>query len=495
MVKDIYDKIFEGVDVRKNLIALKQEIGKEEQKRALAYLLGGDYALFISLLKAEDPKVRKNAALILGLLEDEELKEPLLQAYEREEQEFVKSSYLKALESYDYRDCLPTLQRHLDRLEQEPWEPESEKHKREEMAVLRRMVFRHQAPKAHPFSGFQEKADVILLTNRNHREVTKNQLPDSTNVKMLAGGLKFTTENLDKVLSIRTYQELLFPIHGTALLSANPLEAAEQLASSDLLPFLQRMHRGEPPFYYRIEMKSRMSMDERSRFLKKAAARLDALTHGMLVNLPGGYEAEVRLVENKEGKFVPLLKLYTLKDSRFSYRRYALSSSIAPANAALFMELAREDLREGAQVLDPFCGVGTMLIERAFLKKTGDLYGIDIYEEAVQKGRKNAEHSGKNIHFINRDFFDFQHEYLFDEIVSNLPGITKTKGKEEIRSLYKRFFEKAPEVLKDDGIMLLYSTEPDLFMQCLNAQESFSLAKQWKIQDREASVLFLVKRI
>ncbi len=494
MVKDIYDKILNGIEVRKNLIALKQELGEEKQKREFAYMLEGDYSRLLPFLKHEDPKVRKNTALILGMLEDEDLKEVLLSAYEEETQEFVKSSYLKAMEHYDYQEFLPALQNRLKYLEGEVPATESQKHWKEELTILRRMVFRYERPKTHPFCGMKEESEVILLTNRNHREATKEQLPETEDLKMLAGGLKFKTSQLDRILPIRTYSEILFPVQRTALLSPDPREAAAQLAKSDLLPFLERMHDGRPPFYYRIEVKSRMSLEERAQFLKKLTTQLDFFSDGKLRNLPSGYEVEIRMVENKAGRFIPLLKLYTLKDRRFAYRKQTIAASISPVNAALFMQLAKDYLKEGAQVLDPFCGVGTMLLERSFLNKTGDMYGIDLYEEAILKGRENARIAERTIHFINRNFFDFHHEYLFDEIISNLPGITPSKGRDEIHNLYECFFGTAAEVLVDGGVLLLYSTEPDLLLHCLRRTGQFSLLKQWKIQDKTESVLFVIQK-
>lgn len=61
-----YEQIRLGKNIRANLIELKQEIREEAKKRRLAYETGGDYSVFFGLLKNEDPKVRKNAALILG---------------------------------------------------------------------------------------------------------------------------------------------------------------------------------------------------------------------------------------------------------------------------------------------------------------------------------------------------------------------------------------------------------------------------------------------
>ena len=50
MIKDYYEAICQGRDVRQSLISLRQELKKEENKRAFAYLLGGDFLVFARLL-------------------------------------------------------------------------------------------------------------------------------------------------------------------------------------------------------------------------------------------------------------------------------------------------------------------------------------------------------------------------------------------------------------------------------------------------------------
>lgn len=492
MVKDIYERICSNTEVRANLIALKKEIGQESGKRALAYLLGGDYSGLIELLENEDPKVRKNAALILGEMEDEELVAPLLSSYMREMKRFVKASYLKALDNYDCKEILVELKQRLRELEKEEPSREEEKHRMQELDMLRKIIIRYEAPEKHRFCGYREEVEIILLTNRRYREITREQLPEEK-VKMLAGGIRLTTCELDKILPIRTYREILFPIRGTGLLPSDPDQAAVLLGKSELLSFLERLHKGAAPFYYRVELKSRMPLDKKSLFIRKFTGRLEQVVNQKLINMPGHYEIELRLVENREGSFIPLLKLYTLEDGRFSYRRNALSGSIAPENAALFMELAKEYLTEGAQVLDPFCGVGTMLIERSFCKKASPLYGTDIYEEAIQGGRENAELAGKLLHFIHRDFFDFHHEYLFDEVISNLPGIAGTKGRGEIEMIYRRFLKKIPEHLKEGGLLLLYTTEPELLRKSLSEHGGYFVLKEWVISDRGQSTLFALR--
>lgn len=45
-----------------------------------------------------------------------------------------------------------------------------------------------------------------------------------------------------------------------------------------------------------------------------------------------------------------------------------------------------------------------MLMERDLLVPAGDMYGLDIFGEAVIKARENAKAAGRQINYINRDF-------------------------------------------------------------------------------------------
>src|SRR5574344_1097170 len=100
MINDIYNNILENKDLRKNLIELKAQIKDDSNKYALLYRIAGDYNTLIGLLKNDDPKVRKNAALIMGILDVKGFLVPLYDAYVNETQLFVKSSYLTAIMNY-----------------------------------------------------------------------------------------------------------------------------------------------------------------------------------------------------------------------------------------------------------------------------------------------------------------------------------------------------------------------------------------------------------
>ena len=178
-----------------------------------------------------------------------------------------------------------------------------------------------------------------------------------------------------------------------------------------------------------------MELDKRSAFAKALSSEIERKSKRELINTTSNYEFEIRLIENNVGTFNILVKLYTIKDRRFTYRMNVLPTSIKPVNAALTVELAKKYMKEEAQVLDPFCGVGTMLIERHKAVKANTTYGIDIYGQAIDMARENTERARQIIHYINRDFADFTHEYYFDEIITNMPFAIGRKTESEIREV------------------------------------------------------------
>ena len=83
MLRETYENIKNGNDVRKNLIALKQELKQSDAKMAFLYYLAGNYEVFSKLLESEDAKTRKNTALIMGELGVQSFLEVLFEAYNK----------------------------------------------------------------------------------------------------------------------------------------------------------------------------------------------------------------------------------------------------------------------------------------------------------------------------------------------------------------------------------------------------------------------------
>lgn len=493
LMNKLLENIKNNVDLRQSVIELKMTVRDEKSGKALAKMLAGDFSVLTDLLQDKDPKVRKNAALVLGELECEPLREVLWEKYQQEKTLFIRADYLKALSHYDCAPYLDELRARMKFLESVDAASDESKHYSDERIALKTVLRKNEKEGKHKFTGYDNCMEIILLTNRGHRETTAAQIPDASGLRMLAGGIRLHTRRLRKVLPIRTYTELLFPIPDLGMLEGSPGNLARQLVNSRMIPFLLENHEQGGPFYFRLEIKSSMPQERRVDLLKKLAKALEQESGGQLLNAPGGYEVEIRLVANKEGRFVPLLKLFTIHDYRFAYRRETLPTSISPVNAALILELSKDYLMDGAHVLDPFCGVGTMLIERCYQGRTEAMYGVDILEEAVQKARENTALARKNISYINRDFFDFTHKYRFDEIITNLPSAGKTRGGEEISGLYRRFLERVPQMIVKGGIVIAYAADYRLLKEQLRGMTQYRVLEEFCINDREGGYAVVLK--
>ena len=121
------------------------------------------------------------------------------------------------------------------------------------------------------------------------------------------------------------------------------------------------------------------------------------------------------------------------------------------------------------------------------------MYGIDSFGEAISKARDNTRLANREVYYINRNFFDFSHEYLFDEIITNMPDRGK-KTKEEHDQFYGSFFTKAAELLQERGKIFLYSNEKNYVKKQLRLHKEFTLLQEYGMDDKENYHLFLIEK-
>lgn len=483
---DIYDELLEQNNVRANLSTLRKKIRDGGSSREVEEFVQANEELFFGFLGSGDAKTRKNAALLFGDLHYERARSALYESYQKEETLFVRSAYLQALSGMDAAPLLGELRGQLERLQKTVLTPENRKHVTEELRALRSILIRYDGIARHTFDVRQDANRVLLTAGRSRREV----------VQSMAGGelhplgVWVETDDLLSLLQVRTYREMLFPMGRHAKVSADPKEAAGQLADW-MTALCRRYHREEGSFYFRVECRGLPALEERSSLTKKLGAYLGELTQGELVNSPGDYEVELRLVESREGGFFPCLKFAALPDRRFAYRKNAISASIHPSLAALLVELARPYLKENAQIIDPFCGVGTMLIERDIAVPARQKYATDIFGDAILLGRENARLAGTAINFINRNYFDFRHEYRFDEIITNMP-VRGKRTKEEQDRLYGAFFEKSKEILAPEAVIVMYTNETGFVKKQLRLHREYRLLQETCVQSKNGFYLMVI---
>lgn len=486
----ILNELIKKENNRSNLSTLRQMMKEEAKREQFLRLIEGKENLIMDFLEDSDAKTRKNAALLLGDMKCQKAVECLYATYKKEQTLFVKSSYLQALAELEVEDKLLDLKTCLEELSNTIPTTENKKHIDEEIRALRKIVIRYEGISRHIPDIKNKKVSVILLTNRTQRETVRRMITCGT-ATVHPLGVWVDTENLPALMKIRTFRDMVFPLMKEGFLPADPIDAARGIWGAGILELLNSIHKESGKYYFRIECKGAMELEQRSSFTRKLAAELETLSKGELVNSTSDYEVEIRLIANKNGEFFPCLKLSTIKKRRFTYRKNAIATSIHPSTAALIMELAKDYLKEDAQIIDPFCGVGTMLIERNLKVPAREMYGTEIFGDAIVYARENTKLAGMRVNYIHRDFRDFKHDYLFNEIITNMP-VRGKKTKQEMDVFYGEFFEKAKEILTKDAVVIMYTNELGFVKKQLRLHKEFSMLQETCIQPKNDFYLLIM---
>lgn len=490
-MEEHFKELVNGTNVRSNLSELRKLL--KEDNDAVETFLSGNQDLFLGFLSSEDAKTRKNVALLFGDLNCQWALGPLYHAYKEEEILFVKPAYLSAIARIDASSLVDELKERRAKLISSDISVEDSKHVEEEIREINKIILKYDGIMLHHVDYKAEGMMALLSTNRTQREVVRRMV-EKGKASIHPLGVLVEEVDLPSILLLRTYRDIAFLVEKDLYLSSDPIKAAKELWEAGLLTVLKKLHKDDHPFVFRLECKTHMDLETKSKFATKFCGTLEKISEGTLVNSVSDYEIEIRFVETKEGKFFPSFRTKSLKQKRFAYRKNTISSSMHPSTAALVVEIAKDYMKEDAQIMDPFCGVGTLLIERDLAIPAREMYATDIFGEAITFGRENARLAGERINFIHRDFFDFKHDYLFDEIITDMP-IRGKKTKEELDDLYANFFRKAEEILTSDGIIVMYTNEMGLVKKQLRIQKNFRLLQETCINIKnDTYVLVLGKR-
>jgi 23S rRNA G2445 N2-methylase RlmL len=108
------------------------------------------------------------------------------------------------------------------------------------------------------------------------------------------------------------------------------------------------------------------------------------------------------------------------------------------------------------------------------------------------KARENAEAARQVIHFINRDFFQFTHDYLFDEVITNMPFKIGRLTDDGVYDIYKRFFQIIPDFLKKGSILILYTHNKEHVDQ-LTFRTGCRIIKSHEVSKKEGTDVIILR--
>lgn len=490
---DLYNKIISGEDVKSSLLELKKELKTLDSEGTLKDTLLGcsfeDEDKFISLLKDDDPKIRQNSAVCMAYLSLKGASEAIYNAYVTDETLYNKAPYLKALSYIGADEFKPLLEKRREQLAKKQAQGDEAKHVVEEMRELNSIL---GVVSGHHFTGYELLNEAVLTTNRNFKNITAEKLSGIPH-KDFPAGIMVKTKHIAEVLKIRTYEEILFVPEGIGSVYADPHKAAEQVIGQGLADYITERHDNpSAAIKFRTEVRH-PDTETRTAFERKFSKDLERLSKWKLVNSVSDYEVELRFVFNPEGSYRLLIGFCLIDDSRFRYRRETLSVGMKPYLAATICELAKEHYIDNSTVLDPFCGTGTLMIERDRVKPVRKLYGIDLYGDAVKKAETNIKLAGirSKVELINKDFFEFHHTHRFNEIVTDFPFGSDKRSEADIESIYRSFFRKAPNLLESDNLLTLYTRNREFLLK-YSKLSHFTILKEFEISKKENAYLYIL---
>jgi 23S rRNA G2445 N2-methylase RlmL len=114
------------------------------------------------------------------------------------------------------------------------------------------------------------------------------------------------------------------------------------------------------------------------------------------------------------------LRLFDEPLHRRDYKVRSRPGTLHPPLAAAMAMIA--GLRDGAAVLDPFCGIGTIAIESKRLQPTARVWGSDLDDKRLLDAEANARAAGVDVNWVRADAGRLPFERgAFARLVTNPP--------------------------------------------------------------------------
>jgi tRNA (guanine6-N2)-methyltransferase len=316
---------------------------------------------------------------------------------------------------------------------------------------------------AHTQPGFEGiAADEIAGRIRGAREITRRVVPDR------AGMTIFFAPAADKLGTLRTPEDLFGLAGYRAGIGPENKELDKIRGASREAPLV------EPALVARVKVSKGTRAGRRLKFrvIARMAGeheyrRVDfqrAVERGILERDDHTWrleeeDADVELWATMiDAEFFLTVRL---SDDRMRHREYKTAHRPASLRASSAAALAwLSEPREDDVVLDPFCGAGTILIERAHMGRYSMLLGSDRDSAALAAARVNVGVRYKPIQLENWDAGALPlGDASVDKIVTNLPWGLRYGSHGENRKLYPLWFREFARVLKSGGILVMLTAE------------------------------------
>jgi 23S rRNA G2445 N2-methylase RlmL len=204
----------------------------------------------------------------------------------------------------------------------------------------------------------------------------------------------------------------------------------------------------------------------------------------------GGLEVWAQLVKTL---LVVAIRLSDNEMRQRAYRTISLPAALKPSVARGLVLLSEP--RVDDVFLDPMCGSGTILIERALTGRYQLLLGGDIDEKAVAAACENIGPRYKPVEIRQWDARSLPLEDgSVTAIVTNLPFGKQIGSTSENRTLYPDLLVDWVRVLSPGGRMVLLTSEDRLMRRTLSGFSALHLGQRLRLLVRgQAATAYVIR--
>lgn len=178
-----------------------------------------------------------------------------------------------------------------------------------------------------------------------------------------------------------------------------------------------------------------------------------------------------------------------------SYKINHIAASLRPTAAAALVLLTKPKAHD--VFLDPMCGAGTTLIERALHSRYTQLLGGDLSEEAVAQAKANIGTRYKPIEVTQWDARNLPlDDASIHAVTCNLPFGVQMSSAEENRRLYPAVMKELRRVMQIGARAVFLTSDMRAMTRALERTSGMYMAQQYQVVvlGRRAQICVVQKR-